>query len=761
MARGYEARIGGVRAFCALFLSAALFALGIGIGAAQADERADRATPSLGNPRPLEEVAELSPLAGREFVPREVVVRYEPGAGELRAAARRAVDARGARSLILPRTQVLKLPAGEGVRAAARELAQLPGVQWAEPNFVVEAAAEPSDTFFPRQWGLHNTGQNITGTTPPVQGTPDADIDAPEAWDYTTGSEDVVIAVVDSGVELDHRDLSGNAWQNPDEVAGNGLDDDGNGLVDDVNGWDFVFDDATPDDPNGHGTHVAGTIAATANDGGVVGLAWEARLMPLRVLDAFGLGTTAEIAEAFAYAGEKGADVVNASLGGPVKGDEDVDSSAVAAAVAEHPETLYVVAAGNDGENNDAAPQYPCNITHANLICVAASNEHDQLEGFSNYGATSVDLAAPGALIWSSYPRWDFLAEEDFSRDVFATEPLWAHIASPGAPASTWGQQELEPDDEGEEPEYVLADSPGADYEPGAASFALAPFVDLDTDGPQHGCRLWFDFRVDTSDDPLEDPDSVGLDGDAAALNVALHPQAGDPVRLGFFLFADGEPSKATSASLPLVIPGTPATDVLEGLLDIAFGLIADPDTDVDDGVWFDNVRVDCRVDALSAFSGTSMATPHVAGVAALLRSWLPDATVAELRAALLGGVDQLASLSGKVSAGGRLNAHGALRELDRAALTTRITKKPRKRITTRKSKVKVGYRFEPRVEAGLQCKLDKKLWRSCKRKANFKVGKGKHTLRVRANRGLAAGPVSTHKFTVNVKKKKKRRKRR
>ncbi len=754
MTRGRQVRIRAAGVFCALSLSVAVFTLGSGPGSAQADERADRAIPRLENPRPLEEVAELSPLAGRDFVPREVVVRYERGAGELRAAARRAVDARSARSLILPRTQVLKLPAGESVRAAARELARAPGVEWAEPNFIVEAAAEPTDGFFQYQWGLHNTGQSIVPGGPPPNGTPDADIDAPEAWDYTTGSEDVVVAVVDSGVELDHPDLSGNAWQNPDEIPGNGLDDDDNGLVDDVAGWDFVFDDATPDDPNGHGTHVAGTIAATANDDNVVGVAWKAQIMPLRVLDTFGRGTTAEIAEAFTYAGNKGADVVNASLGGPVAGD--VNSSAVAAAVAEHPETLFVVAAGNEGEDNDAVPNLPCNIAQRNLICVAATDHHDKLTGFSNYGAASVDLAAPGGLIWSSYPRWDFLEEEDFERDVFATEPLWATLATPGAPATTWGQQELEPENEGEEPEYVLADSPGADYEPGASSFALPPLVDLEE--PQHGCRLWFDFHVDTSDDPLEAPSGLGSDGDAAAVGIGLYPPGGgDVVGLGAFLYADSEPFWGT-ASLPLVMPGTPPTDNLDGVLDVYFALIADPDDVVDDGVWFDNVRVDCRVDALTALSGTSMATPHVAGVAALLRSWLPDASVAELRTAILDGVDKLGSLNGKVATGGRLNAHGALRELDRAALTTRITKKPRKRITTRKRKVKVTYRFEPRAQAGLQCKLDKKRWRSCKRKANFKVGKGKHTLRVRATRGLAAGPVSRHKFTVKLKRKRKKR---
>jgi subtilisin family serine protease len=273
---------------------------------------------------------------------------------------------------------------GVSVRAAVADLERMDGVLYAEPDHVVRQTAIPNDPLLSYEWGL-------------------TAIRAPDAWDVTTGSPQVTVAVVDTGIDASHPDLAPNLWTNPGEAGGgretNGRDDDANGRIDDVHGWDFVDSDAQPQDGNGHGTHVAGTIDARGNDAtGVAGVSWSAGLMPLRVLGGDGSGYVSDAISAYTYAARNGARVVNASLGG------DSFSRAERDAIAAAPNTVFVVAAGNDGANNDATPAYPCDYDLANVICVAASDRDDTLAPFSNYGATNVDLAAPGVDIASTWP---------------------------------------------------------------------------------------------------------------------------------------------------------------------------------------------------------------------------------------------------------------------------------------------------------------------------------------------------------------------
>jgi subtilisin family serine protease len=261
------------------------------------------------------------------------------------------------------------------------------------------------------QWGMHNTGQDANGTT----GTPDADIDAPQAWDVTTGSSAVTVGILDSGVDAAHPDLAPNIWTNPGEVA-NGADDDSNGLVDDLHGWDWVSGDSNPTDEFRHGTHVAGTVGARGNDSnGVAGVAWDVSMVPLRVLDAAGSGNVSNLIEGYGYAREKGLRIVNASLGGSSFSTAERDALAAAS------NTLFVVAAGNGADDNDVTPTYPCNYDLPNVVCVAATDQNDDLALFttdgSNYGATSVDLAAPGKNIASTWPA---------SKCTPSPAPCWA-----------------------------------------------------------------------------------------------------------------------------------------------------------------------------------------------------------------------------------------------------------------------------------------------------------------------------------------------
>jgi subtilisin family serine protease len=290
------------------------------------------------------------------------------------SSAERA-DLRGDAGVVLERTlrlsgvEVVVARDGDRDRALA-ELRSDPQVRWAEPDRPRHAAA--ADPLAGIEWGLHNTGQVVWG----LRGTIDADIDAIEAWAVTRGAG-ATVAVVDSGADLHHPDLESR------------LDP----------GYDWVDDDAVPADREGHGTHVAGTVAAAENGTGTVGVAPDARVIPLRVLDETGSGWTSDTAGAFAWAGDHGVRVVNASLG------SSSPSEAEEQAIRDHPGTLYVVAAGNDGVDVDATPSYPCTYDLPNVLCVGASTSKDRPAGFSNVGATGVDLFAPGQSIVSSFPR--------------------------------------------------------------------------------------------------------------------------------------------------------------------------------------------------------------------------------------------------------------------------------------------------------------------------------------------------------------------
>jgi subtilisin family serine protease len=332
----------------------------------------------------------LTPQHASRYAPGELVVRYRPGTTrEVRRDFRSDLGATVETRSLLKGSEVLDLPSGVSVTDAVEEARSLPSVLYAEPNYSIANAASPNDPLFDEMWslGLGNDEGFNSG------------IDTPRVWNLTTGSSDVTVAVVDSGIESAHPDLAPNMWANPAEVPSNGADDDHNGMIDDITGWDWVAGDNAPEDELGHGTQVAGIIGARGNNNaGVAGVSWDVRLMSLRVLDAAGSGWTSDVADAFTYAGRMGADVVNASLAGP-----DF-SEAMLAAIAGAPDTLFVVAAGNASINVDQKPSYPCSFPLANIICVGATGQSQQLSAYSNFGTTAVDLAAPGDAILSTWP---------------------------------------------------------------------------------------------------------------------------------------------------------------------------------------------------------------------------------------------------------------------------------------------------------------------------------------------------------------------
>lgn len=293
--------------------------------------------------------------------------------------------------------QVIEVEAGTDLEALKAKLLADPRIEAVEFNNNISLSAKTNDTEFDELWGLHNTGQ--TG------GSRNADINAPQAWNTQMGSEDVVVAVIDSGVDYEHPDLEDNMWTNSEEIAGNSKDDDGNGYVDDVYGYDWIDSDSDPMDDNSHGTHVAGIIGAVGdNELGVTGVSPEVSIMALRFMDADGNGTTSGVAQAITYAADNGADIINASFAG-------TSSSVLMEEAIEYASdkgVLFVAAAGNSGEDNDETPNYPASYDIDNILAVAATDSEDELASFSNYGATSVDMAAPGVSILSTVPDEDY-----------------------------------------------------------------------------------------------------------------------------------------------------------------------------------------------------------------------------------------------------------------------------------------------------------------------------------------------------------------
>lgn len=280
------------------------------------------------------------------------------------------------------------------VEVAVQLLRGVDAVMYAEPNFVVRPTAEPNDPNLSNQWGLENFGQNIRG----VSGKTDADLDMFDAWDVNTGSSSVTVAVIDSGAKLDHEDLAANIWVNTGEIPNNGIDDDGNGYIDDVNGWDFYDDDGNPTDMTGHGTLMAGIIGARGNNGvGITGVAWRCQMVILRVLGANG-GLVSDVILAMEYAAAKNVRFSNQSFGGYDFSQSFLD--ALTALVGTH---LVIAAAGNDTNNNDVNPFYPASYQVGNVISICATNNNDQLAFFSNYGANTVHMGAPGVSIFSTH----------------------------------------------------------------------------------------------------------------------------------------------------------------------------------------------------------------------------------------------------------------------------------------------------------------------------------------------------------------------
>lgn len=348
------------------------------------------------------------------YSPDEILVRFESGVtvAEVDAAVAQIGASVEKRLDIVDNLYLVKLPEALSPPAAVAALKAQGGTLYAEPNYTVRAVVTPNDSSFGSLWGLHNTGQSA--------GTADADIDAPEAWNITTGSSSVVVVVIDTGIDYNHPDLAANMFRNEADCDSDTVDDDGNGYVNDCYGIDTYNNDSAPFDDHNHGTHVAGTIGAVGNNGvGVVGVNWNVRLMACKFLNSGGSGSIDDAIDCLTYVAmmkDRGVNIVatNNSWGG------GGFSQAMQDAIDIHRQKgiLFIAAAGNSAADNDSTDFWPANYYLPNVISVASTTRTDALSSFSDFGRQTVHVAAPGSDILSTTPNNTY---QSFSGTSMAT----------------------------------------------------------------------------------------------------------------------------------------------------------------------------------------------------------------------------------------------------------------------------------------------------------------------------------------------------
>ncbi|PKN01541.1 MAG: hypothetical protein CVU77_04435 [Elusimicrobia bacterium HGW-Elusimicrobia-1] len=574
------------------------------------------------------------------YAPDEVIVIYKSHMGEGQIKSfhsskdMREVDAFFVSNKKDKKARKIKIKKNTTVEETIEELKKNPNVEYAQPNYIRYFNATPNDTHFGQLWGLHNTGQSVNG----VSGTSDADIDAPEAWDIVTGSNTVIVAVIDTGVAINHPDLAANIWVNPGEIAGNGVDDDGNGLVDDVRGWDFFDGDNDPTGFYTHGTHVAGTIGAVGNNGsGITGVCWNIKLMPLKISGVEAFATDDKIIQSINYAAAKGARIINASWAGYGGSNGDLLYQAIQSAGAAG--VLFVAAAGNEANNNDTKPSYPASYNLGCIISVAATDQNDALASFSNYGATSVDVAAPGVNIYSTIPTYSYgapttLYSKNFDSDTVGQVPSgWVRGGTNSSWAITNSVSASAPNS--------LTDSPGGNYVNNTNSWVCynSTFTYV------KNSRYMLNFKV-----------RYELENGYDALSLMYSV---DKTSWSWFGYLTG----SSGGSFAFI--GSTITSLVERGNYFGFGLYSDY-SGTFDGVYIDDFNITREPMSVASYDyvyndGTSMAAPHVAGIAGLLLAKKSDLSVEQLKALILNGVDTKASLSGKVVTGGRVNAYKSL----------------------------------------------------------------------------------------------------
>lgn len=538
-----------------------------------------------------------------QFVPGEVLVKFKPAvSAQARKAAVAALGGIVQTSLKNDALHV-KLNADQTVAAAVATYSSDPNVEYAQPNYIYHTTAAPNDPQYGQSWALKNTGQTvISGTYTPNAGVAGNDMNVEPAWGHITDCSSVVVAVVDSGVNYNQEDLAGNMWASA-AYPNHGANFTGEGAADD------------PMDLNGHGTHVAGIIGAVGNNNvGTSGVCWKATIMAVRVMDSSGSGTSAMVSQGLDFAVSNGAKVVNMSLGGSAAAFNDqIFSDAITNAQAN--DVVVVVAAGNEASDNDVTAVYPCNFTHPNLICVAALDQNYALASFSNWGATSVDVGAPGTNILNTWAGTSATISDPLNAGWSANKPGWSYATLTDGvqyinvlvnPA-TWGTANYLPGVD----DHIYKNFNLAGYDVATLNFFLAGKVNL---------------------------------GDA--LSVAASAAGGDP-------FPTTTPIVAGEFDFPQFTKLHSALQCATANCTIGFALQSAANSTGAMGPVVAGFTIDTltlNTTTYNTIDGTSMASPGVAGLATMLRAYNPQYTYADVAASIKNAGRTKASLAGKTT---------------------------------------------------------------------------------------------------------------
>jgi len=557
----------------------------------------------------------LPGAATSQYVPGEVLVKFKPAAiAQERTASVAALGHTILAHLEQPGWTYVKLGADQSVTEALVAYQNDPNVEYAQPNYIYHAAAVPNDTQYSQLWAFKNTGQTVTnGTYVPTSGTAGDDMNIEPAWGHITDCGSVVVAVVDTGVNYNQEDLAANMW--------NG------GLSFPNHGYDYVDNDNDPMDLKGHGTHVAGIIGTAGNNGtGTTGVCWKASIMAMRVLDATGFGTTASIIQGINFAVTHGAKVINMSIGGGGAFDQ-IFSDAIT--TAQNSDVVVVVAAGNETSNNDVTAVYPCNFTQPNLVCVAALDQNYALASFSNFGATSVDVGAPGTNILSTFA----------GTTATMADPLMTWTISGG-----WT--------------HVINNT--HDFLVDPTPFTVAKYVANLNDTATKGFNtsavnaVVLNFSV-----------AINLANNGDNFVVGADPNGANPFAAGPLTGSIPGPFHAaptTGSVTPLHLDISPCGGHVNCL--IGFKLATGASTPGDFGIGitqFSISTVTLTTNTYQIENGTSMASPEVAGLAAMLRAYNPQFTYADTVNAIKNGGRSVAALAGKTTTGKAVDVMSSL----------------------------------------------------------------------------------------------------
>ncbi|MDD4979422.1 MAG: S8 family serine peptidase [Gallionella sp.] len=557
------------------------------------------------------------------FLPNQVLIEFKPNTSL--TARNQTAQVYGAQSIrALANTSswsIANLPAGQSVAQAVAAYASNPKVASVQPNYIYHTMAVPNDPQYGQLWAAKNNGQAITtGTYVPTTGTVANDMNLEAAWNVQTDCSSTIVAVIDSGVNYNSTDLATNMW--------NG------GAAAPLHGWNFVGAGSNdPMDLNGHGTHVAGTIGAVANNAiGVTGVCWKASIMAVRAMDAAGAGSTASIIQSIDYAITHGAKIINMSLGGGGAFDQAFSNAITRA---QNANVLVVVAAGNDNTNNDAlaTPSWPCNFSHANVLCVAALDQNYALANFSNWGATSVDVAAPGTNILSTWNGVHTVTNDPLT----ALGGGWFGSSTTALTGGGWGFGLAGPG--------LTVPSPWgtALYNAGTDDRAFKTF---NLSG-SNGATLTVSAAMNV------------LNGDT--LNANFNAAGGDPFIAGTNIFS-GTNAKDGFMSTPS--PEFDISSCISANCSIGIQLLSAPASVGDIGVAITSFKIDTVTlnnTSLNTINGTSMATPEVTGIAALVWAHNPLFNYADVANAIKQGGRTLPTLVGKTNTAKAVDALGAL----------------------------------------------------------------------------------------------------